>query len=105
MMLSGGKGMEGVMSNDVIESLMKAEGSYPRAFSVAQPFWDAFYAEHDGADDAALQKAIEDAQKPFNGCWRRTLVFCPHSLRTLWRLRRSVHCSGTGLKIGTSLNA
>lgn len=53
---------------DVIESLMKGEDAYPRAFATAQRFWGQFYSEHGDAGDTELQKAIESAQMPFQ--WR-----------------------------------
>ncbi len=50
---------------DVIESLMKGEHEYPRAFAAALPFWQTFYSEHENADDDALQHAIDNAQLRF----------------------------------------
>lgn len=50
---------------DIIESLMKGENSYPRAFAAAQAFWADFYAQHQGDDDRALRKAIDHAQIQF----------------------------------------
>jgi len=50
---------------DVVESLMKGEGDYPKAFVAAQQFWESFYVENGDASDAELQRAIDDAQMPF----------------------------------------
>jgi hypothetical protein len=50
---------------DVIESLMKGDSEYPRAFAAALPFWRAFYNRHYGTDQGALQQAIDAAQIPF----------------------------------------
>lgn len=50
---------------DVIESLMQGEDQYPRAFAAALPFWRDFYNEHEGADPAGLQDAIDESQTSF----------------------------------------
>ena len=50
---------------DALESMMRGEDGYPRAFAAAKTFWDIFYAEHDEENDAELRSAVDQAQLHF----------------------------------------
>lgn len=64
---------------DLIEALMRGDTVYPRAFAAALPFWQRFYKEHEGASDADLQRAIEEAQIAFQWAVEEVGMLAPHA--------------------------
>lgn len=48
-----------------MESMMRGEDGYPRAFAAAKVFWDAFYVQHDEENEAELRSAVDRAQIQF----------------------------------------
>lgn len=83
---------------DVIESMMRGDDEYPRAFRSAQAFWSEFFGEHGEDGDAALAEAIDAVQMPFQRYMEEEAGLTPPFAKSIMALTAIGHLYRDGFE-------